>query len=333
MLDRSHAASPFPQSLQLRHLDHALEDVLHRNAYLPDPCPAFVRGGKRLRARLLLAAAAPNSTSRTHAVIVRTAAAVELLQAGSLLHDDIVDRCATRRGLPTVHRVAGAAAATFAATALIEYGLGLLADVPPLVRRRFGDVAQRLSRGQLTEILRAFDCTLTVADRLAIVEDKTASVFATACELGGILTTTDRSYRAALRRFGTAFGMLFQIADDVDDLLATDGELGRPPGADVREGVMSVPIVLALETGARRELESLIDRLHLDAGAALRLRVVQLVRESGALEGTVRLANGFRQAADEHGALLAPAPATAWMRALVEATLRRVTARTAAGAA
>lgn len=198
------AAAPFalpvyPLSFQAHRLATLLDRVLAENPELPRACHGFTRGGKRLRARLLFAAAAPRATPAVQVPVLRTAAAVELLQAASLVHDDIVDRCPTRRGLPALYRTEGVLHATATGAATVQIALVLLAELPALVRTRVAEAARRLGRGQFMEIVQAYDAGVSPEGRLEIVQEKTASVFAVACEPGGILTSAAHSYRSTLR--------------------------------------------------------------------------------------------------------------------------------------
>ena len=107
----------------------------------------------------------------------KQAAAIELVQAASLLHDDIVDDCAMRRGYPALHQALGARSAILNGALLVQLAFTLIAELPAAARARIADTAQEVTRGQFLEIMRAFDPTLLPADRLAISGQKTASVF------------------------------------------------------------------------------------------------------------------------------------------------------------
>jgi len=293
-----------------------------KNEPLTDLCRQLALDGKRLRSRLLFASAASNPLFAAGRDPVRAAAAIELVHAASLLHDDVVDRCAVRRGKAALHRISGARLATLSGLHLVQLALAIVAELPAQARRRIAAVARRLSRGQFLEITRVYDFSLRSDERLGIMELKTASVFGLSCELGGVVTGDDPETCIRRRRAGEAFGMLFQIANDFDDIFATEQELGRPPGADLAGGVISLPITYGLETGARAALIALLGAMR-NAGAAEHIEGCrQLLRASSALEQTFTLARSYAYAARGHLAALPPSSGVEWMVSLVSDTLK-----------
>ena len=302
-------------------LNEFLASLLDTEDGLPQACREFSLAGKKLRARLLFASAAPVPLDFEDAV-VRTAAAIELVHAASLIHDDIVDQCDERRGQPALHRVLGTATAIRAGTSLVHLALRILGDLPECVRLRVAETGQALARGQFLEILHAQDLAVSADERVSIVKHKTASVFGLACELGSRISGASPPESAPYRRFGEAFGMLFQIADDVDDIFATYGEQGRPPATDLRCAVMSLPIVLALQSEARTEMMRLIDdrvaddHRRVDACRAL-------LQSSGALVRAHSVAVRYAEQARE-SLVDIPLVRSRWMAELVDTTLGRV---------
>jgi heptaprenyl diphosphate synthase len=310
--------------LRLDDLDGLVAAELDREPAVADTCRAFVRGGKRLRARLLFASM-DDCGPAAAADAVRGAAAIELVHAASLMHDDIVDRCTVRRELPALHRTIGERAATLSGSYLVQHVLTLIADLPFAVRSRMGEVSRQLSRGQLTEILRAFDTGMQPAERLAIMADKTAAIFGLACELGGALSERPAECSSRLRELGAAFGMVFQIADDVDDLFASQDDLGRPAGSDLDGGVITLPLVFALASDSRAEVVRVLDPAT-PADPSERLsRCRALVRGSGALRRTHGLALQYAERGAAHLDRLPCSEGTRWMDSILCATLARVT--------
>lgn len=221
-----------------------------------------------------------------------------------------------------MHRALGVATANRAAIYLVHRALQLLGSLPEWARRRVAEIGQALARGQLLELLHAGDVGLSAETRLEIMTLKTASVFGLACELGSRLSGMETSTVDAHGRFGMAFGMLFQIADDVDDLFAPHHEQGRLPATDLRCAVMSLPIVFALETPAQPRVARLLDLERVDSAALAACRM--LVLTSGALDRTIDLAAHY---ADEARHALARAGSdvrTPWLGDAVDGALRRV---------
>ena len=308
-----------------------LARILDRSEALPDAARALVLGGKKLRSRILFAAAPPVLGAREEELLLEAGAAIELLHAGSLVHDDVIDRCALRRGLPTLHVVHGERTAAWAGTWVMYAATASVVDLPAEARRRFAGTARAVGRGQVAEIVRAHDATLGVEERLEIMEAKTASVFGLACEIGGIVGGLPTEVTRSLAEIGRSFGLVFQLIDDLDDLLAPASQLGRPPGTDVREGVLSLPLLAAVEAAGPGCLPDLLASAAKasDARAAARFR--GLLRIHGALERTRSIARDLRvRAADEARAVRTRGgghAGIAWILELLDGMVERIESR------
>lgn len=245
-----------PSSESARALDAFLAALNSRLFFEVDRTPVAAparrlleAGGKRLRARLLwwsARATAPASFDPTHERLVRAAAAVELAHLGSLVHDDIVDGGDARRGVPTLHRTHGVRVATDAGAALAHLANELVAPLVPAARSAVRRALLATCRGQIRELAVPF-VPVTPARRLAIMREKTGAFFELAAVLGASVVDAPVPARAAVARFARRFGVAFQIADDVLDLAGDPRELGRANGADLRDGVLTLPVVIAFE--------------------------------------------------------------------------------------
>ncbi len=203
-------------------------------------------GGKRLRARLLWWAAHASATTSSGApaeLLVCAAAAIELAHLGSLVHDDIVDESETRRGVAAVHREHGVAIAAEAGAALAHLASELVATLGSRARGAMRRALLATCRGQIRELALPF-VVVTPQERLTVMQEKTGAFFELAAALGAIVAGSDVRAAAAVRRFARRFGVAFQIADDVLDLVGDPKELGRANGADLRDGVLTLPYLL-----------------------------------------------------------------------------------------
>jgi heptaprenyl diphosphate synthase len=212
-------------------------------------------GGKRARPLFAVAAAAAAATDAgaveaavTDDVILG-GVAVELVQVGSLCHDDVIDEADTRRGAESVNARWGNLKAILAGDFLLakasEIAAGLGTEVAGLLAATIG----RLCEGEVLELRTAYDANRTEVSYLAAIEGKTAALFATACRVGGIVGDLPRDQIDQLTAFGRHYGMAFQIVDDILDVVATDEELGKPAGHDIAEGVYNLPVLRALADG------------------------------------------------------------------------------------
>jgi heptaprenyl diphosphate synthase len=243
-------------------------------------------GGKRLRPLLTIVGAALGD--RFDPRVVNAAAAVELVQVGSLVHDDILDQADTRRGRPTINAVEGVNHAVLAGDYILARAAELAASVSREAAELIAVTLGELCEGQVRELRDSYDPDRSVDDHLASVRGKTAALFECACRLGAECGGLSDANTAALARYGHAFGMGFQVLDDVLDLIGNDEALGKPTGNDIESGVYTLPVIDALTGPRGRHLRRLLTGpLGRDAdgpGRAAELaRALGLVRESGSV--------------------------------------------------
>ena len=242
-------------------------------------------GGKRLRPVMSLLACEAAGGRDEDAMPL--ALAIELVHNFSLVHDDIMDRDATRRGRATVHTKWDEPTAILAGDVLFARAFEVLARVPDAVAHHeaslmLGAAIRKLCEGQAMDMLFERRDDVTPAEYVDMIRGKTAVLFEAACH-GGALCA-DRRHVAELTRFGEAFGMAFQIADDLLDVTADSKTLGKPWGSDVRAGKRTL---LVLETLARanaadlREFRAVLGKK--TASDAEVVRAVEIMRACGAL--------------------------------------------------
>ncbi len=205
-------------------------------------------GGKRLRPLLVLIAARPAGLEADDALI-RAAVAVELVHGATLVHDDVLDAATLRRGRPTVVASAGrdialATGDLLFARAFAELSAGGHA-APVTV---LSEASSALARGELMQRHDAFDAAVSVQRYLTRCELKTARLFEAACALGALAGGGDDDDDvAALAAFGRSVGLAFQILDDVLDITGPAQRTGKRPGADLLDGTVTLPFILARE--------------------------------------------------------------------------------------
>ncbi len=263
-----------------RALERALQDVLPAAASgLEEPVRYAVLGsGKRFRPALVMAAY--EAAGGAHEAIADVAAAVEIVHAYSLVHDDLpcMDDDDLRRGRPTLHRAFTVPQATVAGFAMVAVAAAALARgsrLLGLARPAAREVQLLLFRaaggggmigGQVLDLVAA-GAAPTRETMTAIDVRKTGALIAASVEIGAVAAGVPEPARAAYRAYGADVGLAFQIADDVLDMTATSEQLGKTPGKDAKLGKPTFPAVLGVE-GAQAEAERLAGRAvaHLDAG-------------------------------------------------------------------
>jgi geranylgeranyl pyrophosphate synthase len=263
-------------------------------------------GGKRLRPLLTIVGAGLGDTFDDR--VVAAAAAVELVQVGSLVHDDILDRAATRRGRPTINAVEGVDHAVLAGDYILARAAELAASVSGEAAELLAVTLGELCEGQVQEMRDAFDPDRSVDAHLGSIRGKTAALFECSCRLGAHCAGLSEPNTRALARFGHAFGMGFQVLDDLLDLIGDADRLGKPTGNDIASGVYTLPVLAALTGPRGDELRRLLpgaggedDPGDGDTASPTELAgAIELVRDSGsmavALQAMDRYADDARRA-------------------------------------
>jgi octaprenyl-diphosphate synthase len=202
--------------------------------------------GKRMRPTLTLLAARLSTPDVAREVIV-AATIVELIHTATLVHDDSIDRSYLRRGVPTVNSIWNDQTAVIMGDYLYSKGFFLLREHGLWeIMGILAGTTYRMSIGEMLEIEKKRDMATTEAAYLRMIDEKTATLIAAACEIGGFLTFGDGPERRALHQFGTELGMAFQITDDLLDFVGDSGHIGKSTGADIRDGKITLPLIHAL---------------------------------------------------------------------------------------
>jgi len=255
-------------------------------------------GGKRLRPTLSLATATSGSRSATREDLLG-AVAVELVHLASLYHDDVIDEATVRRNVESVNARFGNLVAIVAGDFLLarsaEIAAGLGTEIAQLLAATLGE----LCHGQITELHSAFQLSRSREDYVDAITGKTASLMATSCRIGALTGDLPRSEVEAVTAFGRGFGMVFQIRDDILDVIGSQAALGKPAGQDLAEGVYTLPVLIALDDpGVGPELRPLLGQ---PLEAAERDVAREMVANSGAIAESVDVARQY--AADATAAL------------------------------
>jgi heptaprenyl diphosphate synthase len=248
-------------------------------------------GGKRLRPALALLGGRFCDFSLSR--VLPLAVALELVHMATLIHDDVVDAAEVRRGIPTLKATRGNRFSTYAGNYLFGRSLGLIAGYRDRrVCRVLAETSMRMCLAELQQICTAFDLSQTVRNYLYRIRCKTALLIAASCDLGAYVCGAPRSVYLALFRYGYRIGMAFQITDDVLDLAAEQRQLGKPVGGDLRQGIITLPVIYALSRTRHPErLRELL--LKRDKTPEELEEAIALTRESGGLDYARQMAQRF----------------------------------------
>ncbi len=282
----------------------------------------FAAGGKRVRPALVLLSARCGSYDLDR--LTPAAMAVELTHAATLVHDDVIDRSAMRRGRPTVAASLGdepaivigdfyfAKAYEHAARTHSTEVVGILARA--VMEICAGEVRQQAIR---------YRYGTGVDEYMRRIESKTATLLAASCDIGAALAGVSPGLRSALHEYGRMLGLAFQIADDVLDYTGSEGEIGKPIGKDITEGFSTLPLMLAMEDAsiAQQLKKVLQDGRELNPQEAL--AVVDIVRRSGAPQRALERARQYASAASRQGGGIAAADVRGALTALTDYVVSR----------
>lgn len=297
----------------------AVEEVIAETAQVGYPVLASLLGhilqtrGKRLRPALVLLAAGFHDYPLER--LKRLAAAIELLHTATLIHDDMVDGAATRRGVPTLHHLVDGRATILVGDYLFARAAVLCSQTDNVrVMNVFGQTLMTICEGELRQMFGASDWHQGIDDYYRRIDSKTASLFRTATETGAILSGAPEPAIAALRQYGLSLGMAFQIVDDVLDFVGDERKLGKPVGGDLRQRIITLPTLWALEHYPEDRTIRDVFESEDDAEEAVR-RAVEMIVASPAIDYSMGVARAFCEQA--RGAVLT-LPDTPHRRALLD---------------
>jgi heptaprenyl diphosphate synthase len=270
-----------------------------------------LRGGKRLRPATVLLCGRLFKIPRKKIHIL--AAAMEILHSATLIHDDLVDNAVLRRGRKTIHAVWPIGATVLAGDYLLAQSVSLVTQLDdPVVVKTLAETLYTMSAG---EIMYHYSRKERKKREVYFqsISAKTASLFAGAMEMVGVLARVGKSMVNNLRNFGYEFGIAYQIVDDILDLVSTEKRLGKPVGSDLAQGVVTLPVILYLE---QDNDEKAIRKILLGKGTARDIKTtIGMIRKSGAIEAALDEA---RAHADKSKAALSLLPAGKPRQALYE---------------
>ena len=271
-------------------------------------------GGKLVRPGFCLASslvceAAP---ARSSEAAVRGGASVELVHIGSLYHDDVMDDATTRRSVASVNAQWGNLRAILAGDYLLGRASAMAASLGAEVAGLLAEAITQLCEGQIIELENAYDTGRSEQRYERAVWGKTAALLSISCRIGATVGNVPRTAVEALGEFGFAYGMAFQIVDDILDLVATESQMGKPTGNDLAEGTYTLPVIRALgDPVVGVELRSILGR---PINAAARDRAAELVRSTSGVDEARDTARMWADKAQTALTSLPDTPATAVMR-------------------
>jgi len=232
-----------------------VEDLLHREVtsgyqFVTETSLHLIdAGGKRFRPLFTLLGAQMGPRPESDEVIT-AAAVVELIHLATLYHDDVMDDATMRRGAPSANSRWDNSVAILTGDFLFAHASRLVADLGPEAVRIIAETFAELVTGQMRETRGPRPDDDPVQHYLTVIAEKTGSLIATSGRYGGMFSGCTPEQVESLRRFGAAIGTAFQISDDIIDITSPSTDSGKTPGTDLREGVLTLPMLYALQDRA-----------------------------------------------------------------------------------
>ncbi len=238
-------------------------------------------GGKRFRAMLVLLAGYFGDAADPR--LVPGSVSIELVHLATLYHDDVIDEADARRGAPSANVRWDNTVAILTGDYLFARASEISTDLGTEVCRLLARTIAVLCDGQIREVESSAKVEQEIAAYLEIIRRKTASLIATSCRLGGMLSDAEPEHVDVLEEFGDALGIAYQLSDDIMDITASQIELGKEPGQDLREGVYTLPVLHALAHDEHRD-ELARTLTHGAPDGEMLDRALEIVRSGGSVD-------------------------------------------------
>ena len=245
-------------------------------------------GGKRLRPLLVLLVA--KSLGYSDKLHINMATIVEFIHTATLLHDDVVDISAMRRGRPTANAEFGNASSVLVGDFLYSRAFQMLVALGDMrIMSVMADTTNIIAEGEVLQLVHAGDATTNEARYRRVIACKTAQLFEAAAHCGALIAGSDTETCLELARYGHHLGMAFQLIDDVLDYSGDSAELGKNIGDDLAEGKPTLPLIYTLLHGNADD-KSVVQRAIQEKSAAELASIVTIVKNNGALQYTEQAA-------------------------------------------
>ncbi len=310
-----------PTDTAMREVDAVIRARLSSQVALIDQISSYIvgAGGKRIRPKLVLLFA--EALGFEGAERFEVAAIVEFIHTATLLHDDVVDESALRRGRATANATFGNAASVLVGDFLYSRAFQMMVSVSRMrVLEVLADATNVIAEGEVLQLMNMHDPDLAVEDYLRVIRFKTAKLFEASARLGAVLAGASRELEESCADFGRSLGTAFQLVDDLLDYEGKSDELGKNVGDDLREGKPTLPLLVAMER-ANAPDRALI-RHAIEHGELQKLpEILAIVRQTGALDATRQAAE---LEADKARAVLHSLPPSRARNALLELCLRSI---------
>ena len=250
------------------------------------------RKGKRFRPRLCILSS--KLCGEVNENTYMAASLIEMIHVATLIHDDIVDGADMRRGWPSVHKIWKNKISILIGDYMFSMALSNVINIDnKKALSVLSKTAERLSRGEIMQIDKSMSRKMTEDDYYKMVGDKTASLFSASCEMGAIVSTRDQGKINALKTYGECIGTMFQIKDDLLDILGKEKEIGKPSMFDLKRNMMTLPLIYILSNMSKDEGKMLRIKLRRLSKSQDKRKIRKLIVELGGVDYAHKMINKF----------------------------------------
>ncbi len=264
-------------------VNRLIQSELHSNVPLVVEVARYIvgAGGKRIRPLVvLLASRACNYSGFNH---LKLAVLIEFLHTATLLHDDVVDCSALRRGKHTVNTIWSNSASILVGDFLYSRSFQLMVQIRSIEQMAvISDATNCIAEGEVMQLQNVCNADLSEPDYLEVIKNKTAMLFQAAAECGAILADAEPSHTEALKHYGYHIGMSFQLIDDVLDFTGDRDTMGKNVGNDLAEGKPTLPLIYTINNGSKSDVDLIRSAIQNRTTQQLS-KIMDVVRNSGAL--------------------------------------------------
>jgi octaprenyl-diphosphate synthase len=270
----------------MRGVDAVIEQRLSSEVVLIGQISRYIvaAGGKRLRPALLLLLCGALGYKGEQRL--NLAAVVEFIHTATLLHDDVVDESTLRRGRETANEAFGNPASVLVGDFLYSRAFQMMVDAGDMrIMRTLAEATNVIAEGEVQQLMNMHDASLSEEDYVRVIRSKTAKLFEASARLAALLSQSPPEVEAACADYGQALGTAFQVIDDVLDYDGDVAEMGKNLGDDLREGKVTLPLIIAMQRGTEQERQTLQQAIE-TGGTEKMAEIVAIVQRTGALDAT-----------------------------------------------
>jgi octaprenyl-diphosphate synthase len=259
---------------------------------------------------------------------IRAALAIELLHTATLVHDDVIDSSMFRRNQLSMNAKWGNDVSIICGDYLYAKAFLILSSLKDShIFTLFSDCAKKICQGEMKQLETRRGVAMSESSYLDMIENKTSTLFETACEVGGYLSGQNKETLSALKEYGRNLGMVFQITDDCLDIMGTEENIGKNTGLDLQQNDATLPMIYlyeALDEKKRQEIKERLSQLHPENRSQISSQIKALASSLGIFEKCQLKTKGYAEAALQAMKQLPDSPYRRSLLDLIDFTLQRV---------